>query len=201
MIADTYPITVSTKGINSSKFTVPDSGIRHYVASFSEEPDSVPLWTYYSKMNGCSVEYTPKSFQTPGVRLFRVIYDPNEQRKIARKILEIIVDRCRNPGMAEWVNLILSVVMDTMMLYFKHDYFSFEKEVRAVYETNDKKGVKYRVNSDMICPYYEVKLVETNSCTVICGPLHKSREEMELFLYSAGKEDYIVNKSRVGIRF
>lgn len=135
-----------------------------YIISFSDHPDSLPMWNHYSKGNGYNLGFRIDNIinRTKGLRNFyyhkiKIIYDETDQLDILSKFfnkhgkaavecnqLSIQMEEYENQNRedlyqsssSEQSELIISFMEDYSILkkMFKHPSYSNEREVRLIVE-------------------------------------------------------------------
>ncbi len=120
-----------------------------YIASFSEDNDLLGQWRAYADDGhgysiGFSVESILDSIQTgASFRLYRVLYDPNNQRAVARYVMGSILTKCKSHWeiaesdkdkqlVVENAIFMLRMLSATFAPMFKHPAFADEREWRLV---------------------------------------------------------------------
>ncbi len=165
-----------------------------YVASFSEDSDSLAMWSYYSKGNkyeGYNIGFCPEEIMNSlesmffdkeiKAEIFPIVYAEKEQKNYIRSlILELqkhYAEECKNQ-----IRCIISNQLCKWKLIFKSEYFQHEKEVRIIVYVGKrtKDGVpapspieiKYRTNCGLIIPYIELQIEKTAVTFATIGPLY-----------------------------
>jgi len=146
-----------------------------YVASFSEDGDSLSQWRAYGgPTSGFALGIWCDQLALPGgFRLKRCIYDPKKQRDFAEAIitsqLEGALAEKTELGPVE-AGMGLSVILDLLALTFKHEKFKEEEEWRIIgFPPNRMSPVpadppqeeielEFRAGRSMLIPYLPVPL-------------------------------------------
>jgi len=148
-----------------------------YVASFSEDPDSLAQWRAY----GGPMSSFCLGFDTSGMSLaspfviVRCIYEEERQRAIIRNLVGEILERLqklpreitRTPRFAEpYINLLPRLALHRLALILKHPKFAEEKEWRIIssspmMETAPNEGevpLDFREGKSILVPYRRLPL-------------------------------------------
>lgn len=162
-----------------------------YVCCFSKNPDSLPMWNYYTKgdkYEGYNIgfcfwrtrESDMQNCYGKGYNfdLFTVIYDDEEKKNIIRNKIEEIYSFYKKVTMEKnalsEIQNALSYYLKSLGLKFKQNCFQHEQEVRAILTVpNDstKFPVKYRSKAGYIIPYVEVEFPKESISGITVGPL------------------------------
>lgn len=171
-----------------------------YILSLTENPDSLSLWSNYSKHDGYNIGFYTSDLTLNGFNIGvsgnyiahdylaqhgRVIYDRELQKEIIYKELKI--------AFAKWVRTkeaykdmngdfeandisATNTRLDIYSLFFKHPSFATEEEYRVVYiprGSNVKnQWVNFRVSNGVIVPYVEIPLKNNTNDKGGSIPLH-----------------------------
>lgn len=145
-----------------------------YIACFTDNGDSLPMWSLYSDTSGISIEFdlcTDYKFTFGPNCFFRdIIYDDNLISKIVEKVIdeyysEYIKDEETNDE--EYLVRINSVYSEEILsnifhssIYFKHMAFANEHETRLIYTPHGDTDAKFRVKNNFLIPYFEIPLID-----------------------------------------
>lgn len=161
-------------------------GVPLYVASLSEEPDSLAQWRAYGgPASGFSLGFETNGIVLPSrFRLVPCIYDKENQREKVRSLVDDI--RGRAPGYTTgnpeplrlYVSVSSRIALHTLALVFKHPKFAAEKEWRIISEAmmDSPPGapLDFREGRSMLIPYRRVPLRNSRNCFplthVVVGP-------------------------------
>jgi hypothetical protein len=164
-----------------------------YVASFSQDGDSLPQWRAYGgQVSGFALGFNGQQLVLPEeFTLARCVYDPEEQREVAGAIVAEVegmlaqmplVDTT-NKNFSAWALLLLT--LHQFALIFKHEKFHDEKEWRifsrvlmdiapAFPVEEPECALDFRQSKSMLVPYRRVPLRHNNGelplCEVVVGP-------------------------------
>ncbi len=139
-----------------------------YVASFSEEPDSLPQWRAYGGASSgfalgfqCERLILPEAFV-----LARCIYQPEKQSEVVDAIVSEVLDRSKKVGLftaVQIVKVMLLFELHALALILKHPKFAEEREWRIVsrvmmddapaFPIEDATRLEFRVGKSMLIPY------------------------------------------------
>jgi len=179
-----------------------------YVASFSEDGDSLPQWRAYG---GFALGFWGDRLVLPErFTITRCIYSPTKQREVARAIVAEVLERTLNqmPALESHnakltVSVGLRLEMHTFALIFKHEKFEGEKEWRIVspvlmdskpaYPIGEEVNLDFRQGKSMLIPYQSIPLKDDKDGfplhEVVVGPnpnKEQSRRSVESLLSSQG---------------
>lgn len=167
-----------------------------YITSFSEDPDALAMWNYYSKGNryegmniGVSSQALLDSLDSNlnrdhaiKLKMVKVVYDENEQLEILQAA---ILDLFHNytPEYDSSVRYRIGTLLTTLKPLFKLDYFSHEKEVRLFVRVFKKYknavDVYYRSNAGFVIPYIKLNIAKSSVSQITLGPSLGNEEQKE----------------------
>jgi hypothetical protein len=139
-----------------------------YVASFSEEPDSLAQWRAYGgASSGFALGFQCERFVLPeAFALARCIYQPEKQSEVVDAIVSEVLDRSEQGGLLNTekiVRVILLFALHAFALILKHPKFAEEREWRIVsrvmmddapaFPIEDANRLEFRVGKSMLIPY------------------------------------------------
>lgn len=174
------PVTQALEGLDDPNFNL-------FVASFSEDPDSLPQWRAHAAVEpGYALGFRLKDVKLPQhFKILKCIYGETEQRQKADEILTGIVKKLSN-NVPNGVKAQTYAHVDTAFalidhaLAFKHSAFEHEKEWRIVSRSMmddppyDDTPLDFRHGKSGIIPYRRVPLSDRNGCLtlaeVVVGP-------------------------------
>jgi hypothetical protein len=168
-------------------------GVNLYVASFSEEPDSLSQWRAYGgPSSGFSLGFrTDSMVLSPGFTMVRCLYKEKTHREIIATLVEEILTRLHGldreiyenaQSVKPFLEVLPRSVLHTFALIFKHEKFEAEKEWRIISSDpmmEDPPGegeapLDFREGKSILTPYRRVKLKDTLGCfpltEVFVGP-------------------------------
>ncbi len=126
------PVTQALEGLDDPNFNL-------FVASFSEDPDSLPQWRAYAAAGpGYALGFRLRDVQLPDhFKILKCIYDEPEQRRKADEILtgiakELPRDVPDGVKPQPYAHAITAFALIKDALAFKHLAFEHEKEWRIV---------------------------------------------------------------------
>jgi Protein of unknown function (DUF2971) len=181
-----------------------------YVASFSEDGDSLPQWRAYGgQISGFALGFESERLVVPEeFRLARCIYDPKEQCEVAKAIVAEVegkLAQIASVGAADKFNAwaLLALTIHQFALIFKHEKFHDEREWRIFSPApmmdvapsfpveEPECALDFRQGKSMLVPYRRVPLRENNGelplCGVVVGPnpnKEQSRRSVQSLLNS-----------------
>ncbi len=170
-----------------------------YLISFSKSNDLLAMWNYYSKGNkyeGVNVGVSAANLSKLSnlhmdntdkfsMKVFEVVYDEDEQRKLISDFLEELVSKYRS-GAEKSVRYHISNMLSKLNLVFKNKCFEHEQEVRFTIQISKKYRnvipVYYRTYSGYLIPYIKIKFDKRVVEEVTLGPLLGDEKQKELQL-------------------
>jgi len=162
-----------------------------YIASFSEDPDSLPQWRGYGgPAAGFSLGFRASEMALPrSFKMVKCVYIEDEQRTMIEALVTEILDRLRRiPGVAEGVDLgpyawgFCQIGLQTYAPVLKHPKFKEEREWRIISEVMmddppNQKGespLDFREGRSGLVPYRPVPLRDSTNqfplAEIVVGP-------------------------------
>ena len=163
-----------------------------YVASFSQDGDSLPQWRAYGgQVSGFALGFSGQQLVIPeDFTLARCLYDPEEQREVAGAIVaevESMLAQMTLVGAADKFNAwaLMLLTLHQFALIFKHEKFRDEKEWRifsrvlmdlapAFPVEEPECPLDFRQGKSMLVPYRRIPLRDNNGelplREVVVGP-------------------------------
>jgi hypothetical protein len=164
-----------------------------YVASFSEDKDSLSQWRAYGgQTSGFALGFRCDQLVLPiNFTMKRCIYDLNVQCKFAEDIVTLQLESAlagkKESGSYEVENaaagMALSMKLDLFALIFKHEKFKGEREWRifspsiddkSFSQMSEKAELAFREGRSMLIPYFKVPLKDDKGGfpldSVVVGP-------------------------------
>lgn len=195
-----------------------------YITSFSEDPDALAMWSYYSKGNRYeglnigvssqtlldSLESRLNADHTLKLNMVKIVYDENEQLEILRTaILDLYQNYTLEYGSS--VRYHIGTLLAKLKPLFKLDYFSHEKEVRLFVHVFKKikntTDVYYRSNAGFVIPYIQLSIAKSSVSQITLGPSlgneEQKREQISIVQELLGSRGYqaSVNCSAIPVRY
>jgi len=185
------------------------------VASFSEEPDSLPQWRAYGGGAGFSLgmpgEHLRALVDTENGFLVRCVYDAAKQREIARALLEEVADQIIAGETSKFQPSggNLTAYLFRFAPLFKHDSFSGEREWRIITRPLmcGHHRFDFRQGLSAITPYFRFPLEQEQQpfrlSKVVVGPTPHSElavAAVNSLLVAHNLKDVFVCSSRVPFR-
>lgn len=183
----------------------------YYVISFSLNPDSLPIWVYYTKNSnsaGFNIEFDKRDITSliknhsmmHGCLSGLVIYNKTKQKAAIRNILNKYFNMYKESPEEEAWNApkkasILSAFSDLLLLslFLKSSYFKNEEEFRIVIpvlqiKDNQYIDLNFRISNGMLIPYVEVSFKENQDVVkgITISPTLKSN------LVEKGLKDFVI---------
>lgn len=162
-----------------------------FIISFSLNPDSLMLWSYYSDMQGYNIGFDIKQLlefsnnyinDNASVLVGKVVYDYNKQKNILYKE----IDECYEKYRAEKNDSKIFAIMMKLYLkikryayFFKNPLLHSEEEGRMIFipgHTFDYKKIEHRASNGIILPYVRYDINPTKKLpinTITVGPTNK----------------------------
>ncbi len=179
-----------------------------YVCCFSSDPDSLPMWRYYSKNNrgqGYCIKFCSHVFEdffkgtlkmrVKEIELHKVKYATADNKSIISKmILDFQPYIFLTSEATSRVKNIIRSCLTKLKLQYKSHYFEPEKEIRAILyvpqevpvkaDNYTPHTIKYKTKEGLIIPYVDVILKNKAWLTgTTIGPFIEPNSAKEL-LYS-----------------
>lgn len=141
LILSTNDLMVETRNVEINKDLKND-----YILSFSINPDSLPMWSCYTKNNqsdGYNIDFDatilmPFLSKIPNIEtsLVKLIYKSDEKKRIVNEFLDNLYEMYVNigyaPNRSDVVFLCFKSSINMLSKYFKHDAFEYENEYRII---------------------------------------------------------------------
>ncbi len=163
-----------------------------YVASFSQDGDSLPQWRAYGgQVSGFALGFSGQQLVLPEeFTLARCVYDQEEQREVAGAIVAevegILAQMPLDPANTSLTaRVLLRLTFHQFALVFKHEKFREEQEwrifscvlmdVAPAFPVEEQEcPLDFREGKSMLVPYRRVPLRDKNGkfslCEVVVGP-------------------------------
>jgi len=186
-----------------------------FVLSFTENEDSLVLWSNYSNYDGYSIgfdlgeliglflKFMKKDQIFDSFYPGRVIYDEKEQRNMLFNQLRKIYSEFRKFNKINHETLmearaVCQIAVETHSMFFKKSCFKPEEEYRIAFLINDKskvsRNVKYRIGKGSLIPYLEIPLY--SDVEELDNPIHSimigPKNNIDISLI--GLRHFLVNK-------
>ncbi|MCE5188264.1 MAG: DUF2971 domain-containing protein [Eubacteriales bacterium] len=162
-----------------------------YLCCFSQNPDSLSLWNYYTKTStgiGFNIGYSfvglvnaLLSLDDFDLSTGKIVYKPDEQQSILRAVISSYNDKFKNESDKEAQNIILNELEDCLYYlaaFIKHPAFFAEEEVRIVlstpYKAGQKRNAKYYEKSGIMVPYIPVFFDKSAVKAIGVSPVRQS---------------------------
>lgn len=194
-----------------------------YLCCFSDSPDLLPMWNYYTKSQhyeGYSIGFSyPFLVGDAGfekgysLEFKRVVYSDSEKTALLDKLLLQSDEFYRTSTDEERLKL-LSVIQDFLNDYqfaFKNSAFQHEREIRAILRIprepipgGQKFEVKYRNSNGYIVPYVEFETLPNVVEKITIAPLLQaeiSKKNLKEMLKRRAYNCVDVETSKVPVRF
>lgn len=143
------------------------------------------------------------------VKLWKVIYDKDEQREIFNDLIDIGIEAVRQSNIfGNEGNLVCDIMhsFDYLLPIFKNKGFEEEKEIRYVWQDDGSRKIYFRERNGLIIPYIRCMIRDRNCQElkvfpvkdIVVGPQAKQKEVIDgikYFLQCNGYE-YLIDKVR-----
>jgi len=150
-----------------------------FLVSFCENGDLLSQWRGYApNSDGISLRFNLNVIRTlPQIHLYKVVYNKDEQLKTINFLFELLEDlmdyleRTKTKSFLHYLNYWITI-FTTIILTFKDNSFSEEKEWRLIYNYDtieNNKVIEYRMKNNYILPY--IKIEKLNLINLISGIL------------------------------
>ena len=160
-----------------------------YLCCFSEEPDSLPMWNYYTKgtaARGYNIGIAKSSLlkrkyinKENELRIVKILYKQSTQKELVKKMMIEIQNKFSILGEKLATDLMLEALVEWRLL-FKYECFAHEKEVRAILtipaelpekaEYADAYKIKFRNNSGYVVPFVDLEFPKLSVQSITVGP-------------------------------
>lgn len=171
----------------------------YYVASFSNNDNSLSMWGYYTKTankTGYCIKFNNKelisTLSNRSFNYYQVNYNKEEQKNEFKKYIHIFNeawDDSKSDIYLNWVQGLLLDLIDLTSLRFKHPSFSNEEEFRIVYRIDSQDKIKnegllkFRESNGIMIPYLEINFEKNSIVGVKISPTQQDLMAKEgLFL-------------------
>lgn len=143
------------------------------------------------------------------VKLRKVIYDKDEQRKILDDLIDIGIEAVRRGTLVgNEENLVNDIMysLDYLLPTFKNKGFEEEKEIRYVWRDDGSRKIYFRERNGLIIPYIRCMIRDCNCQElkvfpvkdIVVGPQAKQKEVIDGIKYflQCNGYDYLTDKIR-----
>lgn len=169
-----------------------------FVASFSEDDDSLCMWNYYlknSNYEGYSIHFnfdkmeemandTEKNCAGYHVDQYYMLYDESEKKKLIKTLLDIILKHKNEKINIENCKMKIQRFLTLLNPICKSQYFSHEKECRMIIVQNSAErqfDLKRRSHGQYLIPYIEVPIEQFGKIEfVTCPPINNNKKISQL---------------------
>ena len=165
-----------------------------FLASLSQDRDSLAMWKYYAKGNhydGRNIELETTEIinslemqfrgKEVAFRIFPVIYRKGEQKELISGFISVIKESRKYNQDDKLVRALVSEQLAQWALVFKSQHFSHEEEVRIIIDVGRKTNngvlqespipIKYRDSNGYIIPFIELNLSKNSLRSVTLAPM------------------------------
>ncbi len=150
-----------------------------YIASFSTNGDSIPMWMNYTKSSHCdgySIGFDTSILKEKdsAICISPVLYDFKSKEKIVNHFLDLlhVIWKQKKDSSDELNNIKNKIKMASMLFtsevgcFFKHPDYEYEKEARIILRIKSKdKRIKIRTSNGFLIPYvplpFEKKMIKS----------------------------------------
>lgn len=194
-----------------------------YLCCFSDAPDLLSMWNYYTKSQhyeGYSIGFSCMALRSDAgfekgysLEFKRVMYLDHEKTELFDKLLLPIYKLYADASMTDRERLLVIVqdFLNNFQFTFKNVAFQHEREIRAILKIPKKPSpdgmhfdVKYRNSNGYIVPYIEFEASADTVEEITVAPLLQaeiSQRNLEELLKRRGYDGVVVKTSTVPIRF
>lgn len=186
-----------------------------YIACFSTEDDSLPMWHYYvgngQKTLGVNIEFNSGNLfelsrRQRDIEIVQVIYSIEEQKELLNDALNLLLSEWETAGKSKNVSgSYFADFLQKMRYACKNPCFSYENEVRFILKKAqpDKKDICYRSNGILI-PYIKVPINICNGANITLSALGNfdlAKQSLQSFLEKNEIVNCNIKKSKCPIRW
>lgn len=197
----------------------------YYLVSFSEQRDDLPQWHGYGKGQGpvcISFHASMLTGKYYGYDFLSVLYEPDQQREIADKLVELMIrfyrERANEDNPSAKYHLIpqcahsFRIMSTYAALRFKSPDWRSEKEWRLVATPNpsgQENDVHFRCGAQGLIPYMKLKPTSSAGLKgigldgVIVGPTHYrelARKSLSMYMRKMNAPLHEVVSSKIAMR-
>jgi len=178
----------------------------NYIISFSEEKDSIPMWsTYGKKGDGIALGFDFEILNDKTNSIQKCLYSNKDIKKQLLQTLAFVDYQINlgfgiNQTVRKYIMLNIAQYLKSMI---KHSGYEYEKEFRLVIKNTKDYVTKYRYSNNLIIPYVVKYLPKAALKKIIIGPnlnTERTRVSLKEYLDSKGFEDVIIESSNVPFR-
>lgn len=179
-----------------------------YVCSFSSDPDSIPMWSYYVKgekyegynIGVCIREFFSKyKFEGCVIDFQKVVYYEDKKKELLSKSINEIFEIYREEKVEEVdIKRFIIEILSRLQLVFKNKMFIHEKEIRVIIwvpnkpkDEGRKFEIKYRTQGPLIIPYIEYEYNKEYIRSIMVGPVRdkeNAKAGIKALIYSKDLE-------------
>jgi hypothetical protein len=171
-----------------------------YIVCFCESDSLLSQWRAYAGQGqGFAIGFSPDRLKsrlaelataTTSAKLFKVIYEPKEQRQFVHLAIDTILEAFRNHSaqdVLDWHPMVFS----EMAFSFKHPAFKEELEWRVVFMPRDANEVDVRTSGGKLVPYAKIPICESGKnppyTSIVHGPTLDSAQTTRALKMLLGK--------------
>jgi len=186
-----------------------------FLVSFCEDGDLLSQWRGYAlNSDGISLRFNLQVIRTlPQINLYKVVYNKDEQSKIVNFLFVLLEDlmdyleKTKTKSFLHYFNYWITI-FTTIILTFKDNSFSEEKEWRLIYNHNavgNNKSIEYRIRNNYILPYIKIEKLNLMNLisSILIGPSSNNQiitKSIKYFLDEKKYEHITVDNSRIPYR-
>lgn len=179
-----------------------------YVCSFSSDPDSIPMWSYYVKGEkyegyniGVHIREFFSKYKIEGcvIDFQKVVYYEDKKKELLSKSINEIFEIYREEKVEEVdIKRFIIEILSRLQLVFKNKMFIHEKEIRVIIwvpnkpkDEGRKFEIKYRTQGPLIIPYIEYEYNKEYIRSIMVGPVRdkeNAKAGIKALIYSKDLE-------------
>lgn len=188
---------------NNLKNILNNFGLRSapFITSFSENSDSLPMWSMYGNNgNGIAIGSRKSNIKTENnefLRWGRCTYDKQLFKNLFQSFLPDLYTNITVNGIQ--ISIGPGMLSNDLSFYFgtlKHASFEYEKEWRLMKQLNlDRHQIKFHPSNGILKPFIENKFPKSDLKKIVIGPCadkELSKRSLQMLLQNAG---FSLNKS------
>jgi len=159
-----------------------------YVCCFSEDPDALQMWQYYSKggnYEGYNIGFNTSSLRNAyyaSLNICHVEYNEDKQKRFIKEAIRVCDWQSRKEKVL--ITIELQYQLSVMNICFKKACFAGEKEIRAIMDVSRspeakdqmRPPIEYRIGHGLMIPYFDLLFKPESIEEITIGPVTSNRD-------------------------